>query len=354
MRREASPLRAGGRGDAAVRSGSAVAWVLGVVAMAVLGARPTAAAELRWTAPAGCPSEAAVQQRLHELLGEEALRSDVTADGQVRREGERWVLELSLRDAARSSTRRMSARDCETLAQAAALVLATFVEPLAAATRVEQRARRVVVPTVPPQTRSSTPVSSAPPRVEGGSPGQPPASADARGPRPPDRFGLRLGAVVGRATQADVDLGPELTLSWQRGAARLAVGALALIPRRQPVPAPAGAELRQWLLAGGLRAGLVVPLAPRLWMPLSAGVELGPLVARGEGIARPRTAVAPWLAVVGSAHAVWRPQPRWGLWVGITGVAGVLLPQFTVAGSSPLVVGRGGLRGSVGGEWRWG
>ncbi len=107
------------------------------------------------------------------------------------------------------------------------------------------------------------------------------------------------------------------------------------------------------MAAARLRAGVVMPLAPWLELPLSVGAELGPVVARGEGIAEPRTVVSPWLAAVGSVHAVWRPTPRWGLWAGAEGVIGVLLPQFTVDGSAPLASGPGGLRALLGLEWRW-
>jgi hypothetical protein len=328
--------------------------MLGLIG-AALGAGLVAAAELHWTAPAGCPSEPVVRGRLQALLGDDVLRPDVVARAEVSRHEGGWILQLSLRTADRSSTQHMVSDECETLADAVALVVATFADPLTASARVVGRSPAVpertepvleVVPSAPP------PVAS--PRADGSPPALRRPLADPRGPRPPDRWGLRVGVVAGRATQPDLDVGPEVALSWQRGIVRLAIGALGLAPRRQAVRERDGVVLRQWMVAGGLQAGVVVPLTPWLELPLSVGVEVGPLVARGEGIDRPRTVASPWLAALGSAHFVWRPGPRWGIWVGVVGVAGVLLPQFTVAGAPPSIAGPGGLRGSLGVEWRWG
>lgn len=330
--------------------------MLGSMAM-TLGMGLVAAAELHWTAPEGCPSQAAVAETLQALVGDDVLHVDVVADAQVHRRGDEWVLQLSLRAADRSVMRQMVADECRTLADAVALVVATFADPVSTSAHVNGRSRAAAAPrepdlraVPPPPPRALRARADAVPLAPR------PIVAGRRDPRgrPPDHWGLRLGATAGRATQADLDLGPHMVLSWQRGLARVAVGALALVPRREPVPRVDGARLQQWMLAGGLEGGVAMPLWRRVELLLALGLELGPVVARGQGIARPRTVVSPWLAALGTAQLCWRPTPRWGIWAGVVGVAGVLLPRFTVAGEGPLVAGPGGLRGTVGVEWRWG
>lgn len=324
--------------------------------MPLLGAWLLAGAEVRWTAPAECPTEQRVRDRIDDLAGEGALRPDMVADARVRASPSGWSLRLVLRTAGQSSARQMVSGDCETLADAVALVVATHVDPIPVdqwITRRESSAsapsRPEVAPRSPPELASES--ASDPPEAAASpapSSGAPPERAAAR---EPDRMGVRVAVLAGRAVLDDLDLGPDVELSWQRGVVHLAFGALALVPRDRPVFA--GAFLRQWMIAGRLRAGVAMPLSSRVELPLSIGAEIGPVFARGRGVDRPRTAVSPWLAAVGSAHVVWRPRARWGLWIGVEGVLGILLPQFTVDGVGPVVAGPGGLRAMLGVQWRW-
>ncbi|MEM9453547.1 MAG: hypothetical protein AAGF11_05160 [Myxococcota bacterium] len=313
-----------------------------------LGAWLILAAEVRWTAPAGCPSEAAVRARLGELVGPDALHPDVVADARVQSSADGWVLSLDLRTGPRSSARRMVSDDCRTLADAVALVVATFVDPVVVSTQASRASPALPEPSPQPDLRESLPAASSGPSPAGASSPSVSSSSSSGSPAPRavDRWGWHVGVLAGRATLHDLDLGPDLALSWQRGAVRLALGALFLVPRDRPVSA--GVVLRQWMVAGRLRAGVVMPLSARVELPLSIGAELGPVVARGRGITTPRTVVSPWLAGLGSVHLLWRPRARWGLWVGVDGVMGVLLPQFTVGGVGPLRAGSGGVRASLG------
>lgn len=330
-----------------------------------LGGWLMAAAEVRWTAPAGCPTQVVVQERIEDLVGDGALRPDVVADARVRASEEGWALRLALRTADRTSTRHMAARECQTLADAVALVVATFVDPVQtdrrATGRMPAQPRAIPAPPARPAApaKPAAPAGLAAPagptlrpretRAEAEPTPEPPPPRPT--PRDPDLAGVRLAAIAGRATQHDLDLGPDVELSWQRGVVRLGLGALALVPRDRPVTA--GVTLRRWMLAGRLRAGVVMPLSPRVELPLSLGVEVGPVVARGRGVDRPQTVVSPWLAAVGSVQVVWRLRPRWGLWAGIDGIVGALLPRFTVDGAGPIASGPGGIRAALGVEWRW-
>ncbi|MEM7153260.1 MAG: hypothetical protein AAF799_10495 [Myxococcota bacterium] len=309
--------------------------------------------DIAWEAPPSCPSAAAVQQRLAKYVGDRTLPSDVSATATVRASETQWSLKLVLHAQEETRVRRMVSDDCETLADATALVVATFVDPLQVETTVgvvpsnEVGPAEDAVPSPTPAADSETARTREPVIAEQGS--------DAResSPAPETYYGLRAGALAGRATQAELDLGPELAFSWQRGVARLEVGVFALVPRLRPVPDRDAVTLRQWALGGRARVGLVMPLHRRLELPLSLGVELAPVVARGVGVAEPTTVSSPWVAASVSAHLVWRPAPPWGVWLGGEGLVGLARPQFTVDGAGPLATGAGGLRAMVGIERRW-
>ncbi|MEX1367571.1 MAG: hypothetical protein AB1Z98_30865, partial [Nannocystaceae bacterium] len=233
---------------------------MSALVIASLGGSLLAAAPLRWTAPASCPSSAAVHERIAVLVGDDALGQDVEVDARVEAGAEGWVLELAVRTSEGSSRRSMASRDCETLAEAVALVLATFADPFQTTARLRREA--VEMPR-PPRPSSAPEVPDADATVLRTSTARSPAADGRRrrrpGPRGPGRWGLGLGIAAGRATQADLDLGPDLELSWQRGPLRLAVGALVLAPRTQPVEDRAGVALRTWVLAARVRAGIVMP-----------------------------------------------------------------------------------------------
>ena len=157
----------------------------------------------------------------------------------------------------------------------------------------------------------------------------------------------------GVATLPGVDLGPQLVLGWRRGPFALEASALALLPRRHVFDERPELQLRLWMVGGDLCANLVMPVSERLELPIGVGLEAGSIIARGQGVSRPRTARQPWVAARGVVHLVWRPDPRWGLWVGATVVLGVVRPSFTLSDQGPFEVSPGGLRGMMGVQWRW-
>jgi len=112
-----------------------VVSLAGPVPVAVEAAEP---AGFVWEAPEQCPRRAAVVQRLADVLGvgsaarAEPLLMRGHTRGTIRREGERWVLELEVTDAAGSKRRRLEAERCTDLAHAAALALALLLEEAAA------------------------------------------------------------------------------------------------------------------------------------------------------------------------------------------------------------------------------
>lgn len=88
------------------------------------------ALELRWDAPPGCPPASAVRTAVQALAkldhgGSGRLR----ASGVIRRDAGSWQLELTTEHAGISGERRLSARSCRALTDAATLTLALILNP---------------------------------------------------------------------------------------------------------------------------------------------------------------------------------------------------------------------------------
>lgn len=327
---------------------------LGLVVGVPTGEPSPSVPTIRWDAPSSCPSVEAFEARIPDPSAERW--ADVSAHVRVSEpRGGGYGLEITLRTAAGYSTRQAQAQDCEVLADAAALILLTFVEPIAVVEILD--AAPVVLPTPTDARRpgASEPTSPPPRPVRRGTavvePVAPPPSPRAR--TEPDRFGVRAGAALGQATLPGLDVGPTLALGWQRGLLRLDAMALALLPRRRTFEERPEVGLRLWMTGGALSGGLTMPISDHLELPLGVGVEVATVVATGRGVSRPRTIVRPWVAAFGAAHLVWRPTPRWGLWLGVASVVGLARPSFTVSDQGPVAVGAGGFRGMLSVEWAW-
>ncbi len=117
-----------------------------IVTTAVLGILLAPAAEqpeparvaLDWHAPDRCPQREQLDARLHTLLpelgelGPEATPAQLQVRGQIEpTDGDRWEVRLVFESERGPDERRFSGPDCVALADAAALVIAVAVDPLA-------------------------------------------------------------------------------------------------------------------------------------------------------------------------------------------------------------------------------
>jgi hypothetical protein len=97
------------------------AWLL-------LGAAPAAAQSLQWSAPEGCPRGEYVERRIStltrgaRLAGLDAVARIVRARGQ-------FMLTLDVRSDGSIAQRRLTASSCESLADAAAFLIAAAIDP---------------------------------------------------------------------------------------------------------------------------------------------------------------------------------------------------------------------------------
>ena len=238
-------------------------------ALALVAGAPATAGErlaLRWTAPEGCPDAASVERAVSRLVGESAQADQpLEVVATVSAQGDEWEVVLEL---AGTSRRVLRGRTCAAVADAAALIIALIIDPLAIA---------------------QPPPAAAPP---------PPPPQPARAWRLGARGGLDWGALA--AAGPAFGLLGSLTLGHQL----IEVDLQAWFPQRVLLEAPAGAggtltlyvaSVTTWrkLLDG------VLSLGPSL------GLDLGLLHAEGFGVTTPGSGSALWLAGRAGISASW-------------------------------------------------
>jgi len=296
------------------------------------------AVDLRWDAPAGCPSQA-------DIAGQIAARVGDSADAPARvvfhvepRDG-RWHLVGEISGVADGGRRELSAATCEELAEAAVLIVTIAVDP-PVVPPAPQPAAIVTPPPDPPAAIVTLP--PAPPAAIVTPPPAPPASpplverAPSPSPPPPRR---RLSALIGLA--GGLGLG---ALPGPAGLLRLALGvrgerwSAALVqdlwlPRSRDVSTDPAYGGRFSLWSAGLRGCGVVP-AGRVEVPLCATLAAGVMAGKGVGaLAVARSQVSPWLAAAaGPGLRVPLGRGAFGLLFAAELVAVLARPRFEISG----------------------
>jgi hypothetical protein len=322
-----------------------------VLAMVAAGARTARAGPppITWDAPPDCPSQPEVEALAAAMLAG-SLRS--APDGAriaftVVRDADRFRLRAVLHGPDGSGARTLSAGDCTSLAEAAALIAAIVVDPAAAAAVPEDRGAEQDVPedspaepTVPqPPAAAPQPTPPAPAEASGEPAIQPqeppPPPADERPPRrrvrPRGELGVDAGLVVGALPRP-------AALLRLRGAVRtrhLAVGlrVSAWLPREAAVPGHPAVGGRFWLASAGVYVCGVVRGGRRVEFPLCAAVDVGALGGRGTGdLAVARSAVSPWAGLSAGPGVDVAVHPRLALTARLEGLAVVGRPRFEITG----------------------
>src|SRR5690606_3198604 len=89
---------------------------------------------LRWSAPPACADLTEVRARIEGLLGRPLADTDLEIAGEIEASSpDAWALELTLGRPGEVTRRRLVAARCSTLIDAAALLVAVLVDPVAAA-----------------------------------------------------------------------------------------------------------------------------------------------------------------------------------------------------------------------------
>jgi len=249
-------------------------------ASGVAGAQPSRpdAVQLDWRAPAGCPTPAAMRDRIAEVAGESA-RSATRVQARARQLGSSWIVELDAGDGLRS----LRGRSCADVARAAALVIGMAVRRRAEAPGPPTQ---VADGELPRWSRSSS--DDAPPQAEV----RIARAVRERRPGGPDlavraTLGAATGVLPGWAGMARAGV----ETSWRRAALRLEAEAATL---SSGLRLDSGDEV-------AVRETLVAAVASGCWVmrPLSwcAGLEVGQVHASAVAQVDHVSGSALWTAV---------------------------------------------------------
>lgn len=324
-------------------------------AAAAAPSAPTAEPEapLRWQAPPECPPVDAVERRIEALLGGPFAVHGVEAEAIVEpAPNGGWSLALTTRRGALEERRTLEARECETLANALALVLAVLADPVAvgvalAAEQGESGAEPVRRPPPPPppsqvpdttedpeplpEEPELTPLPGAPVEltvddvpIDSGLKEQAEATA-----AEPFTWSLRLagGAEFGALPSASGGLAG--ALGARRGRGGVELSGLYVFPRTAAIPSLSGASVWSRLWTIGAR-GCGSPLQGDLEIPLCAGIELGALDGEGRGLLSPERQRRLWVALVAAPSLRWSFSEAVALWIGGELAVPLVAPTYVV------------------------
>jgi hypothetical protein len=230
--------------------------------------------EVVWRAPPGCPTEAAVRDRVATLLAgaEVTAGAAVELTVETRADG-RWRLHAVLHGPSGVGERTLDADTCDALAETAALLTAIAAQPSLAGT----------VPPPPPPSTDSSAAEERPPQPSGEQASPvvvPPTETAPSRPAPPTaRPRARRGLLALGGGVAVGVLTTPMAVLRAAGGVRGRRWSVALtqtfwLPRDMPSAEVSGVGGRMWLWAAGLR-GCGIPVNGRVEVDLCGAVEVG-------------------------------------------------------------------------------
>lgn len=297
---------------------------------------------VRWSAPAECPDEAALVQRIAALVPG-APGEGVSVEVDLRREGTGLRGSLALRTPWGSTTRELEAERCEAVLEATALLVAIAIEPL----QTEQALAREQTTAAPPAPAPTVPASPPPARSRVSAPIAPivpaelPAgSSDAEDPAAPPLRALQGTLRLEGGGAAGLLPEPGTTVAIAAGIRRglVRVGAHAMLWPAQrglhPRDRTVAATLRPW--AAGVH-GCGGPRWRTLELPVCLALDAGAMRGQGRGaLLRADAAVRPYLALRLGPALAWSPVPALALWIGADLSATLLRPRFSIEALGPI------------------
>jgi hypothetical protein len=275
----------------------------------------------------GCIDETGgLQARAAALLGPAVSPPPTTVEiDVVPAQDDAWTVGVRIDTEGVRAERSLSGRDCATLEEAIALVIAVHVDPLSVATRLSSREEAAALETAP--VIVAPPDSSEAPGV---APAGPPREI-AKPPRPAAvherRTRAAAGVNLGAAVTAELGVLPRAAGSVELGVgvrwphATLEVSGLVSVgPRALPPDTPdVVATFR--LYAAAVRGCGVLGRA-RVQAAMCGGLEAGDLWAKSDGLQFPETVHALWLATTVGVRPRVVLHPR----VALGGIVDLLVP----------------------------
>lgn len=319
--------------------------------VATPSAEPAPQTELRlsWTAPDACPGPPVVLDAVIGLLGRPlgpAEGSPVRVEARVTGEPGQLVLSLRTETTEGAREREMSGQTCEVLVEAAALVIASALDPSLAfgpeptEPEPEPDYDHDSLPECIPFDAMPEPELDLEPEPE-------PAS-------PPLAGTVRVAATGSLGPLPSAAPGVEVTAGLVRRHARVELGFDYFFARRVALADgdDRGGEIGLWTLT---TRGCWAPSVSILELPVCGGLQVGPMRGEGYGVGAPTTTRLAWVAAEAGGALVIRGLPLVDVWVGADLVVpltrpGFLLDELGLVHRS----GRVGGEASVGLEVRFG
>lgn len=286
---------------------------------------------LTWQAPAQCPDRAVVQEQIARRLPAagtptRTVEADATVQAVVRQDAEGYRLELSITTDGLVLTRQIEAADCALLGRATAVVVAISVDATVTTAAVERRMQAQV--TSPgeetsalvddPVDEPATPPSETQPR---------PADAGAARSSPEIGAALRLAGGLGAGVLPAAGGGLGLSLAAFGDRWRAEVHGSRWFPRSARFDGvDTGARIGAW--SAGVR-GCFVPSVGSLEIPVCAGPEFAPQLARGFGAPVRLQAQSLWVGAALAGGVVWMPWRWLGLFAGLDSFVSLRRPSYT-------------------------
>lgn len=301
--------------------------------------------DLRWSAPAECPSDTYVATQVTRLTSR-TPEPRLEVDGKAwRDESGRWRVALVTRFGDDRGERIVDADTCDHAADATALIVAMMIDPAGVRARLDTETKAV---------------SSEPPSP-------PPADAlAAQPPRSPDRAstdsGRELQGLV--AAYGAVDAGALPRAGYGGGAAlgirvplddgpspvRLrAEGTFTFFPARRTESADGAPSADVRLITGAARVGLVYGMLVEVGP--SVGYEIGSLAGEGVGVKRANNGAALWQAALVGAGARWPARGPIGVRASAELVVPFARPEFELSDAAIHRPSALGGRGTVGADF---
>ncbi len=298
--------------------------------MQVLLGVASAAVELRWEAPAGCPDAETTAARIAARTGDRIGPDPVAIDARVVTAGSGYALTMTLARSGAAPLHRAVASDrCDELADATAIIVAVALDPVFLA----EQARATIAP---PSLPTADPPRAPPAQARPPTPTTAPRDGAVAPPsKPPFGVALRpsVGAWFGALPGIAAAIGIDVVVPARR-ALRVELGALA-IPRRRTTVAPgAGAQL--WLATAVLR-GCFAPAVGRIRPMACVGIVGGAIGGRGRGPAvQSSAAVQPWVSAVAATGLEVAIVRRFGVFARVEGHAHLRRPGFHLDAVGPV------------------
>lgn len=295
--------------------------------------------EVVWRAPPGCPTEAAVRDRVATLLAgaEVTAGAAVELTAETRADG-RWRLHAVLHGPSGVGERTLDADTCDALAETAALLTAIAAQPSLAGT----------VPPPPPPSTDSSAAEDRPPRPSGEQASPvvvPPTETAPSRPAPPTaRPRARRGLLALGGGVAVGVLTTPMAVLRAAGGVRGRRWSVALtqtfwLPRDMPSAEVSGVGGRMWLWAAGLR-GCGSPVNGRVEVDLCGAVEVGAVTGRGIGaLTQSVRQTSAWLALSGGPVLGVPVGMRTRLTLGVDLLVVAVRPHFSVLGGGEVCCG---------------